>query len=365
MKIGFLHQPNDPYTFTRIKYFLSKGHDVISISFPKSNQKQKPINKLKIVCLPNLFFNKIFLLKRVMYIWHIYKITKINKIDILHVVNAESMILSLLSKSKRVVVENQGSDVLLTPNKYPWVKVLYKFLYKFVDAVIQDSKVAQDAGIRLGAPIKFNEVINIGIDFNVFHEKIELGVARNKLKIGDKKFVFSSRGMKSLYNIDTIIKSIPTVKKHFPDVQFVFASTYGDFSEDINIIINKHNLTENILFTGWLNHENEMPYYNKDADIVVSIPSSDSSPFSVYEAMATKTPVVASDLPWIDDNFEKGKDLLTVKIRDEKDLSEKIIAVLKNKDLLNVNSAYDIVLQKINMEVENAKLEHLFYTLLK
>ena len=68
MKIAFLHQPNDPYTIVRMKYFISKGHEVISISYPKKDQNQGKIKNLKNIYLPDLYLNRIFLFKRIIYI---------------------------------------------------------------------------------------------------------------------------------------------------------------------------------------------------------------------------------------------------------------------------------------------------------
>jgi glycosyltransferase involved in cell wall biosynthesis len=46
------------------------------------------------------------------------------------------------------------------------------------------------------------------------------------------------------------------------------------------------------------------------ADVVVSIPSSDSSPRSVWEALACGRPVVVSDLSWARDELEDGRHAL-------------------------------------------------------
>lgn len=365
MRIAFLHQPNDPYTIVRMKYFVSQKHKVYSITFPKKNVQLREINGLLNIKLPNIFLNRIFLLKRLVYIWHINKITKKFKLDILHVVNAESIILSAFSASKRTVIENQGSDVLRAPLKYPWLKYIYRFFYKFTDAVIQDSKIAQEAGIKWGAPLQNNELIEIGVDFSIFNEKVEKGIARKKLGINnDDPIVFSSRGFKPIYNIDIIINSIPLVKKLFTDVKYVFASNYGDLTDDMKQYINTNNLNDNVLYTGWLSHEEEIPFYNRDADVVLSVPSSDSSPFSVYEAMATKTPVIVSDLPWIEGKFEEGKNLIVVPARDHKSLSDLIIKVLNKNLSVDLDSAYNVVFHKINMVKENARLEKLYLQLL-
>ncbi len=365
MKIAFLHQPNDPYTVVRMKYFISKGHEVYSITFPKPNQEQRGIEGLKIIKLPDLFLNRIFLLKRIIYIWHIHKITKKLRLDILHVVNAQSMILSAFSASKKTVVENQGSDVLRTPQKYPWLRLIYRFFYRFVDAVIQDSKIAHEAGLKYGAPKENNKVIEIGVDFSMFNKNLKKGLARKKLGIiNNEPIVFSSRGMKEIYNIDIIIKSIPKVKKQFPTVKFVFASNYGDLPYEMDEFIKTNNLLDNICYTGWLDHETEMPFYNRDANVVVSVPSSDSSPFSVYEAMATKTPVIVSDLPWLKEKFIPDIDLITVPVRDANALSCKIIEVLNNNSSIKLESAYNIVYEKINMLTQNKRLVDLYKSVL-
>ena len=366
MRISFLHQPNDPYTIVRIKYFLSKGHTVYSITFPvKSKKKQIRIDGLTNIELPDIFLNRIFLLKRLVYIWHIYNNTNKLNLDILHVVNAESIILATFSASKKTVLENQGSDVLLVPQNFFWIKYIYRYFYKYMDAVIQDSKIAQEAGLEYGAPEKNNKVIEIGIDFSIFNDKIKKGIVRKKLGlINNEPIVFSSRGIGSIYNIDIIIKSIPLVKRHFTNIKYIFTSTYGNLSDEMKQFININNLYDNVIFTGWLNHEKEIPFYYRDVNVVVSVPSYDSSPFSVYEAMATMTPVIVSDLPWLNAKFTPGKHLITVPVRDKNILAVEIINILNGNTVVNLKSAFNIVYEKINMMDENAYLEHLYNSLL-
>ena len=47
MKLAFLHQPNDPYSEVRINYFISKGFDVYSITFPKKSKQRFMSMKLR------------------------------------------------------------------------------------------------------------------------------------------------------------------------------------------------------------------------------------------------------------------------------------------------------------------------------
>ena len=103
-KIGFIHQPNDPYVMVRIEYFLSKGYDVYSIVFEKNNQIQKKLKILKILVLKKRFVSKIPFLKRLIFLIK-FKITRKYKLDILHVVSALNSFYLYSSKSKVNVLE--------------------------------------------------------------------------------------------------------------------------------------------------------------------------------------------------------------------------------------------------------------------
>ena len=55
-----------------------------------------------------------------------------------------------------------------------------------------------------------------------------------------------------------------------------------------------------------------MPDVYRAADVVVSVSSSDSSPRSVWEALACGRPVVVSDLQWARDELAPGREALFV-----------------------------------------------------
>jgi glycosyltransferase involved in cell wall biosynthesis len=57
-----------------------------------------------------------------------------------------------------------------------------------------------------------------------------------------------------------------------------------------------------------------MPDVYRAADVVVSIPSSDSSRRSVWEALACGRPVVVSDLPWAREELVDGRQALLTEL---------------------------------------------------
>ena len=73
---------------------------------------------------------------------------------------------------------------------------------------------------------------------------------------------------------------------------------------------------ERVRTVGRVPHEQMADYY-RAADVCVSIASSDSSPRSVWEAMACGAPCVLSDLPWVHELIKDEEHALVVLIDDE------------------------------------------------
>ena len=144
----------------------------------------------------------------------------------------------------------------------------------------------------------------------------------------------------------------------------MFCRHFGELENNYKRLITNLEVQNNVTFTGFLNNELDMPFYCTDADVILSVLTSDSSPRSVYEAMACGTPVIISELSWYHGKFEKDIDLLTVPVRDSKNLAKSIIDILNHSNVPNVESAYNKVKENINMVSHSKNLEALYYRIL-
>ena len=134
-------------------------------------------------------------------------------------------------------------------------------LYWLADAVVQDSKVAQCAGIKYGGSTKVNEIVELGIDFDVFNLNVKKGIARDRLGLHDEqKMIFSPRSFRPNSNIENIIESIPIVNSIYKDVMYVFCRHYGDLETKYIEQIKHLGVEKNVKFTGFLDNELDMPY---------------------------------------------------------------------------------------------------------
>lgn len=366
LKIAFLQRGNDPYTSERIKFLHSRGHMIYSISFYKENENKK-IEGVGYITLKNIIFDKIPLVKRFSHYFELKKILRSLKPDIFHVVSALNLFYLNYNLPVNKVIENQGSDLILTPRRNKLLIPFYKKYYKRVHGIVQDSQLLYKKSLEYGATDKngLNQVIEIGIDFSIFNPEVEKNVVRNKYNLSGRHIILHTRGNDRLYNLDIILLSLASVIKNIPDIVLILTTSFEKLSYRDRRIIKMYDLLTNIVFAGFQDRINALKYFYADADMVISVPSSDSSPFSVYESMACKTPVIVTDLPWLYSKFTPGKHLLTGPVRDSEELANSIINYFANKlKTIDIDSAYEVVFEKINLKTENGKLEELYYKIL-
>jgi glycosyltransferase involved in cell wall biosynthesis len=306
------------------------------------------------------------LFRRVLHYFDLKRILEEIKPDIFHIVSALNLFYHTYNSRYKKVIENQGSDLILTPQKYKFFIPFYNHYFKKVDGVIGDSKLLYEKSLLYGATEEkeLNKIIEIGIDFNVFNENVQEGVVRKKYNLGNRPIVLHTRGMNKIYNLDIVIASIEKVRLIFPDVIYILPTNMDNLDDSIKVIIEEKNLKNNLLFVGFQNRINDLKYFYRDANVNISVPSSDSSPFSVYESMACMTPNIVTDLPWLYSKFTPDKHLLTCKVRDSEDLGLKIIDILNKNHNIDFNDTYKIVYEQINLQTENSKLESFYRYLL-
>ena len=120
--------------------------------------------------------------------------------------------------------------------------------------------------------------------------------------------ILSPRSLTPVYNPDTILAAFDLLAEALPDAQLVLKHM-GEGTADLERLAAR----ERVHVVGHVPYE-RMAWYYQAADVCVSIPSSDSSPRSVWEAMACGCPVVVSDLPWVRELIAPERDALVVPI---------------------------------------------------
>lgn len=179
-------------------------------------------------------------------------------------------------------------------------------------SVMADSADLLERCVELGAPRDRTQVVNWGVDLDIFRpagddERVAI---KERLGLGSGPVILSPRSLMPVYNVPEIIMAFDRLAGDYPDAQLVIKHM-GNASVDLPASAHP----DRVHLVGRIPYE-EMADYYRIADACVSIASSDSSPRSVWEAMAAGAPCVLSDLPWVDELISRDRDAVTVPATD-------------------------------------------------
>ena len=229
-----------------------------------------------------------------------------------------------------------GGDILADQGafKFPFSRRLTRWAMDKADLITVHSRFLRDAALQLGEVGGKIKRVHWGIDFSRFRPGMDVRRLRSALGLGSGPVVLSMRIPHPIYNIDTIIKSIPLVRRHIPDVRLIVKDYLAEptYMERLRGLVDRLRLRDAVTFAGEVPYDH-IPLYLNTADVYVSVPSSDGMPVSLMEAMACGTAPVLSDLPQYKEMIKEGENGLYVPPRNEVALSQALITVLRDQGL--------------------------------
>lgn len=197
-----------------------------------------------------------------------------------------------------------GSDVYQAGRR---MRLASRFAVRRAALVMADSRHLLESCVELGADRGRTALVQWGVDLSAFSPVDgERRALKAALGLGPGPVILSPRSLMPVYNIPEIIAAFRLVCERVPDAQLVVKHM-----GPIRIELPELPFPDRVQVVGGVPYE-RMPDYYRAADACVSIPDTDGSPRSVWEAMACGCPCVVSDLPWVRDLLEPGTDVITV-----------------------------------------------------
>ncbi len=188
-----------------------------------------------------------------------------------------------------------GSDVFIAPKKWRVVRLLARTTLRSADLVTANSQALRLGALDLGAPPERTEVVQLGVDLTEFTAGPDPAVIRARLGLQGKRVVFSPRPVAPLYHQGVLVEALA----HLPPDVVVLMSRFRARPDDLEAIERKAEslgLADRVTVLPEI-EQAEMADFYRLADVVVSIPESDSTAAVLLEALACEKRVVASDLP--------------------------------------------------------------------
>jgi len=363
MRICYVGGANNIHLLRWIKWIANAGHDVHLIT-----DHPTEINNVKIYSLKHKkdggyinFISKMRQTKKL--------VNKINP-DILHAHYVFGYgTFAAYTNFHPFVLSAWGSDILIDPKKSKVIKFLVKYSLDKADLITADGENTIDEIKKFNVDPQKIHCIYHGVDpFQFSPSRIDEKLQK-KYEISDSPIIISIRNLKTIYDIDTLIQSVPLVLKDFPKAKFIIAGDAGDVS-NVNKNYKDHlkdlskslGVFDNIRFVGKIPHD-QLPYYLTASNVYVSTSVSDGGiAISTLEAMACGLAPIVTDVgdnkKWIKD----GENGFIIPIKDPKILAEKIIYLLGNENLRKQFGKINrkIVEEKQNYEKEMEKMEMLY-----
>ena len=311
MNILYIGSSADWHVDLWVRYFTNQ-HSVYLFSDKEDYLQDQPYNKVTIIESSGLIGNILnFLNVKSHKLYQLNKLISVayyaSKVDAvidkysIDIVHAHSLyygfLASYISGNVPVVFTPMGSDVILHAQTSYIYKQMAKKAFARANIVTGDSVLLQRKGFKVGARKKNNYVIQNGVDTSIFYPR-ENSIKKDYDVKSDEVLVFSPRGITPIYNIDVVVDAFHLLVDNGFNVKLMFSFAFGDeYSQQIKSRITQYNIEDRVIWLGCLSYAEMADHYNA-ADIIVSVPSSDSSPKSVYEAMFCRKPVIVTDLEW-------------------------------------------------------------------
>jgi glycosyltransferase involved in cell wall biosynthesis len=328
----------------------TEEHEIHIISFSERDAFLEE-NKIKIHFIKyeqtlyfNLFVGPSLVLK---------KLEEINP-KVIHVHGAYlpyAKVLTDLKKSdnnidKKIILTVHGSIRKELEVKYKSLIKYYKYAvlaiqlhYEKKSIIYADKVVAVSKSIKESIETISNNKPSIYIIPNGINiEMIDETHKRENLE--KPSIIFVGRLVK-IKGCDIAIEAIEKVKKKYPTVKLYIIGD-GNQLHTLQQLTTHFKLEENIEFLGFLSAERFS--YMKSADICVVPSKYEAFGIVVLEAMACRTPVIASKIGGMKDII-KDKNGCTFKVGDSNDLADKITTLLINKELsieMSVNGRKEV-----------------------
>lgn len=328
MRVLMLGAPNSPHVEDLASELHDRGHHVVVGGEPTETLPPSKLGAqgIRVEAAPAVPLAGRAALRAPLQVAHrvrwMRQLVREVRPDVIHAhYLVEDPFYALLARVRPLVATAWGSDVLVPKH----VSLLRsRLVARYADALTADSQTLLDALAGLGADHSRLRLINWGVDLEVFSPgRVE---ARRRLELPDVPIVLAPRALKAVYEPRVVVDAFGRLKDEFPD-SLLILKHYGPLPAEHADLAAR----DDVRIVGHV-PPNELADYMRAASVCVSIPSSDSSPRTVWEAMACGCPCVLSDLPWVHESIADGREGLVTPI-DARLVADAVSRVLRDDGL--------------------------------
>ncbi|RJR28271.1 glycosyltransferase family 1 protein [candidate division WWE3 bacterium] len=198
-----------------------------------------------------------------------------------------------------------------------------------------------------------------GVDCDLFKP---LGIPREEKTI---LFVSILDKYHEFKGLDYLLKAVKIARVDIPDIKLLVVGG-GSLRDKYVELSRELNIQNNVQFVGEVGHAELTPFYNRAAVLVLPSINIEGFGLVLVEALACKTPVIATDIVGISDSILEANCGLIIKTKDSRAIASSICNILQNKKISEEmgNRGRVLVVNKYSWENIASKVESIYKELL-
>ena len=299
LRLAFIADPNSIHTRRWISYFAGRGHEVHLLDGFGANVAPDLDHRIRIDrYMPNPG-PRVPLLSLLRGRARLRRLIGEIEPDVLHAFYVRRYgWQAALSGFHPLVVSPWGSDLLRVGPHAVRVRWWNRFTLRTADLITVSSEGMRTTSVRAGAAPDRIRLISHGVDTRRFSPGAADPAVRERLAQGDGPIILAPRAIRPLYRQGVVLEALAALTTPVRRPVAVMSARSADAATLAALRRRAADLgvADQLCVLDDLTHE-ELPAILRAADVVVSVPDSDSFPVTILEAMACGRPVVVSDLP--------------------------------------------------------------------
>ncbi len=225
------------------------------------------------------------------------------------------------------------TDISFRPAKLKFFLIINDFFlnklsFRFINKIV--SITPWELGIlnKYGGKNK-TEVIPNGTD-KILFKKVKKNNFKKKNKIKEKKLVLFFGRLNPTKGPEKLAQVAIEISKERKDIAFVWVGPDEGKANEVENLIKGH---KNMKYLGPIRGKENIAEMYQAADVYALPSYREGLPLTLFEAMASELPIVASPVNGIPYEMEDGKNGFLVEYGDLKNLKKRILEVLDNPKL--------------------------------
>jgi glycosyltransferase involved in cell wall biosynthesis len=233
-----------------------------------------------------------------------------------------------------LVVSVMGGDILPDQSYHGYRARLVRTLLDSADCITSKSEFLDAALENIGDYCGKVRRITWGIDLKQYNRMRDTSALRSKLQIDRKECVFfDPRLAQPLYSKQVILAAFARYLEQGPPAVLIVSELFGHrrYIALLRRRARELGIADRVRFVGRID-QYEMADYYALADVTISVPTSDGFPQTIYEAAASGSFLVVSDLPQYREAFSGGLMARRVAAGDDESLAAALLWVVNNPE---------------------------------